>query len=139
MVTSLNNNAPVRDLGYPVEHVVRKSITFADTAQFTITGIPAGANVIGGQITVTTAFDGTTPTLHVGYSDSTGSNVSAYASAIVTTASTVFDDVLTAGAKPLNRATNVVGLLVGGSSNTAGAADVVVRFLTPSSGPGSVA
>lgn len=137
MTTTLNNNAPVRDLGYPVEHVVRKSITFADTSSFTITGIPAEANVLAGQITITTAFDNTSTVLSVGYSDATASNPSAYASSIATTASTVFDDVLTAGAKPLSRATNVVGILHSATS-TAGAADVVVRFITQSSGEGSV-
>jgi hypothetical protein len=78
-------------------------------------------------------FDGTTPTIGVGYSDATNSNPVAYASAMALTAlgSAILDDVLTAGAIPLSRATNITVTLTPGAGNTVGSAIVLIKFIVP--------
>lgn len=133
MVTSLNNNAPVQDIGYKVEQTIRKTVTTADVggAPVIVGGIPAGALLTGGQISVTTAFNGTTPTANVGYSDATGSNASAYASAMAigATGTAALDDIGLASALPLSRATNITCTLPAAAGNNAGSADVVIKFI----------
>ena len=133
MVTSLNNNAPVQDIGYKVEQIIRATLgpNNVGGAAVVLGGIPPFAVVTGGQVTVNTAFNGTTPTVNVGYSDATSSNASAYASAmaIAATGSTLLDDVLLASALPLSRATNVTATLPAAAGNTAGSCDVIIKFV----------
>jgi hypothetical protein len=133
MVTSLNNKAPVQDIGYKVEQIIRTRVTAANVggAPVVIGGIPPNALITGGQVVVNTAFDGTTPVINVGYSDPTGSNAAAYASAmaIAATGSTILDDMLLAPALPLSRATNVTATIPAAAGNTVGSADVLIKFV----------
>jgi hypothetical protein len=133
MVTTLNNRAPIQDIGYKVEQIIRATIDFSKVggAAVVLGGIPPYAVLTGGQVTVNTAFNGTTPTVNIGYSDATGSSASAYASAmaIAATGSTIFDDVLLASALPLSRATNVTATLPAAAGNTAGSMDIIVKFV----------
>lgn len=133
MVTSLNNNAPVQDIGYRVEQTIRATVTAANVGggAVVIGAIPAGALITGGQLTVRTAFDGTTPTANVGYTDATGTSASAFASALAITAtgSQILDEILTATALPLSRATNVTVTLPAAAGNTVGVADVLLKFV----------
>lgn len=132
MVTSLNNDVPVGDIGYGLIQTVTKAVTFADTTQFNIVGLPAHATILEGQLTVTSAFDNTSTLLSVGYTDSSASNASAYASslAMITAGTSVaFDDVLTAGAKPRTVKTTVIGKFHGTNSTT-GSGNITIRFVT---------
>jgi hypothetical protein len=133
MVTTLNNNAPVQDIGYKVEQIIRASLGPSNVggAAVTLGGIPPFAVITGGQVTTRTVFDGTTPTINIGYSDATGSNASAYASAMVLTAAgnVLLDDTGLASALPLSRATNITATLPAAAGNTVGAVDVIIKFV----------
>lgn len=130
MTTSLNSSTPGRDIGYWVEQVLHRTISYTDTTDTTIGGLPANAIITGGIIATTTAFSGTTPVISIGYTDATASNPSAYASAqsVGTAGTATMDEVLTSGALPLTRATKVIAAVTG-TSMTAGVCEVVLRFI----------
>lgn len=136
MATSLNQSTPGRDIGYGVEQVLVKTIGTTEIAPATpiiVGGLPTGALVTGGQVSIATAFNaGTSAVLNIGYSDATSSATSAYASAIsVATAGTIqFDELSTSAALPLTRPTVVMANYTGvGSAASAGSAIVMLRFV----------
>lgn len=88
MVTNLFNQTPAaRDFGYCTVDVLRKKITFTDGGKTVQVGaVPEGGLVIGGGAFVTTAFNGTTPTLNVGHADSPTPDPDAFATALVISA-----------------------------------------------------
>jgi hypothetical protein len=130
MVTSLNSATPGRDVGYLVEQMMRKVVLFTDTSAVVVGGLPANALITGGQVSVSTAFSGTTPVINVGFTDATASSLSAYASAqaVATAGTATMNAVLTSGALPLSRATTVVASVLG-TTMAAGACEVVLRFV----------
>lgn len=130
MTTSLNSSTPGRDIGYQVEQIMRKTITYTDTTAKVVGGLPTNALVTGGQISVTTAFTGTTPVVNIGYTDAAGSSLTAFASAqaLGTAGTATMDEVLTSGALPITRATVVVATVTG-TTMTTGSAEVVLRYV----------
>jgi hypothetical protein len=89
--------------------------------------------VTGGQLAVTTAFNGTTPTVNIGnINQSTGvAAASAYASAMAlgATGTTLLDDIGLASALPSTSALTVTATLPAAAGNTAGSAEVVIKFI----------
>jgi len=110
-----------------VKCVKLSSVKYNTTAGATIGKLPKGCLAVGGIVEITTAFNGTTPTLNIGLaSDADG---------------LVANSSITVGTKgvyvKLPAATNVVGAsggtnvtaTVGGTSVTAGAADVWLLYV----------
>lgn len=125
------NAVPATDVGYtPIVQTLNKRITFEDTSAVLIGTLPAGAVITGGGVFVWTAFDdGTTAQVNVGTAD----DADAFGSAL---------DVSSAGMKALAAISTsddlsetepvpVYAVYAGGTGDaTAGAADVIVTFVT---------
>ena len=136
MVTSLNNNPPVQDIGYlKVEQTIRGTVTSANVggAAVVIGAIPANALVTGGQLSVGTAFNGTTPTINVGnINQATGTaTAAAYASAMSLAAqgTTLLDDIGLASALPATAPLTITATLPAAAGNTVGSADIVLKYV----------
>lgn len=134
MPSSLMSGVPAREIGYGVVQVLRKRITYLDNgATITVGKLPPGSSVIGGGVHVVTAFnDSGTDTLIVGFIGSTTDD-NAYATLLDLSAVgyIVLDE--------LAATTNIQGTIehtitcvyAGQNSNaTAGAADVIVQFVS---------
>ena len=136
MVTSLNNNPPVQDIGYlKTEQIIRATVTSANVggAAVVLGAIPTNALVTGGQLSVTTAFNGTTPTINVGnINQATGTaTAAAYASAMALGAqgTTLLDDIGLASALPASAPLTITATLPAAAGNTTGSADVLIKFV----------
>jgi hypothetical protein len=140
MTTSLNSDAPKRDAGYAYTQAIRKTVAFSDfsaTATSVVIGmIPANALVVAGVIATTTAFNNTTSTLTVGYTNASATTAAtAYATianaGIATAGSIAFDEVSTVNNVMQTVSATVIAQM-NGALSTAGSADIVVRFVTSS-------
>jgi hypothetical protein len=132
MTTSLfSQTPPARDMGYCVVEALRKKLVFADGANVITVGVvPAGALIISGGAFVTTAFNGTTPTLNVGHADLPTPDPDAFATAIVLSALgyIAFDEIAAAANTRVNSERTVTATMTL-SAATAGEAEVIVLFV----------
>src|SRR5262245_51423853 len=134
MVANLQTSTPSQDFGYRAEQVMRRTITFADSGLIAVGGLPTGGVILGTALAVGTAFNsGSTGTISIGYSDSTGSSAAAYAAATTVTAVGVtLTHASGSAVAPLSRPTTVTATLAQtGTAATAGSADVIIRFVGP--------
>src|SRR5262245_47216678 len=143
MVTTLNNTAPVRDSGFQSVGFLRRSFTFTDfptgALEKVVGGLPAGAQIIGGGVVVTTGITGSTPTLSLGYRDYDGTTTSAtaYMSAqsVGAAAGMVpFDDIAAATNAPRSVPTQII--CTANAALTAGVFDIYVTFIPKNPGSG---
>jgi hypothetical protein len=132
MVSNLQTNVPAQDIGYRVEQCIVRQIDYTLPANSIIGGLPANAVVVAITVATTTAFNaGTTNTIDIGQTDATASTPTAYVAAGAFGSIGMLVPTLGATAVPLPRATNVTARYnqTGGAA-TAGAATIVVRFVT---------
>ena len=127
--TSLNNQAAVRDGSYhPTHGTIHRKFTFRDVGagEIVLGVLPAGAAVTGGQVWVTTIFNGTTPVINVGVAGTPA----LFASALALTAvvGLAFAANLLAAAVPTGSPRNIVATLTVTGASTAGACDVYLEF-----------
>jgi hypothetical protein len=136
--TSLNNAPPNSSGEYSPggTGTIRKTLAFnaavASAVDQVIGVLPAGAAILSGGIWVNTAFNGTTPTLNIGYAaDSLGAAVpAAYASALALPATTTFvplDENTTVTAKPRALATTLTANITY-TTTTAGSCDIIITY-----------
>lgn len=117
--------------------IIRKTLAFstavASATNQTIGVIPSNAIILAGSgIFTTTAFNGTTPTLDIGYAaDSAGvADPNAYASALALPATTTFvalDEIATATAVPRSVQTTVTAAITY-TNTTAGSCEVLILY-----------
>ena len=132
MVSNLfNQTPPARDMGYCVVEALRKRIVYTDGATVTTVGvIPAGALIIGGGVFVTTAFNGTTPVIKIGNSDSPTPDDDAYGTAMVLSAlGYIALDELAAVTNTKTAVERTITATMTLTSATAGEAEVIVMFV----------
>ncbi len=138
MVTSLNSNPNIRDIGFNVEQVFVQPITFGATNAVTSLplGLPANATVVAGLVAISTLADNTSTVYSVGFTDANGANPSAYASAVVLTAgeNPFGAALLTATAKARTIPTQITYTL-GGAQSTTGGGDLIIRYVCRNPGP----
>lgn len=117
--------------------IIRKTLAFsaavASAVNQVIGVIPSNAIIVRGTAWVTTAFDGTTPTLNVGYAaDSLGAAVAnAYASALAlpaTTTPVAFDELAAATAKPRAVQTTVTANITY-TTTTVGSCEIIIEYV----------
>src|SRR5262245_18710026 len=126
-----------RDLHLQAVHYLRKTIDLstgglAVGTAIVVGVIPAGAVVTHGGVITTTGFNGTTPTIDVGYAaDSAGvADPNAYASALSVAAAAgllTLDELATATAAPRSVDTTVTAT-ISGSGTTTGVCVVVLTY-----------
>jgi hypothetical protein len=137
--TSLNSQPAVLDGSYTPSGIgtMRKRLGVSDvgagaqSGEILIGVLPANAIVLStSYVQVTTAFNGTTPTLNVGVAGSP--NIFASALAVTATGSQPFDDVALAAANESLTANRNLVATIGnaGGSTTTGSLDIVVVFAT---------
>lgn len=129
--TSLNNALPVPDNRYPLGvGTMRATITgaMAKGAEIPIGVLPANAALIGGSVAIVVVFNGTTPTMDIGFAGSAALNDD-IASALVLTAlaNLALDDLAAAGAIP-SASNRVVTVKLTGAGNTLGQAEVTILY-----------
>jgi hypothetical protein len=131
MTGTLNNQAAARDIGYGVVQFMRKSITYLDDGKTVDVGtLPDGALILKALsgVAVNVAFNGgTTNTLDIGPSTDSGTNLWATILALGTIAFVPLDEAVTL---LVSGDTKVQAKVVSTASATAGAAEIVIAFVT---------
>src|SRR5262245_44642025 len=127
-----------RDYHQQLVHYLRKTIDLsagglAAGTPIVVGVIPANAIVTGGGVQTGTAFNGTTPTIDIGYAaDSAGvADPNAYASALAVSAATGYvalDELATTTAKSRAVDTTVTATITGAGTTT-GVCDVVITYV----------
>ena len=115
-------STPARKYHQSMVHYIRADITYSD-ATVTIGKLPSGAVITGTKVLITTAFDGTSPSLTVG----DGSTADKYVAAgDVTETSTGLTSV--SKGEKLSADTSVVATFNQPADTTAGAATIIVEY-----------
>jgi hypothetical protein len=131
MTGTLNNQAAARDIGYGVVQFMRKSITYLDDGKTVDVGtLPDGALILKALsgVAVNVAFNGgTTNTLDIGPSTDSGTNLWATILALGTIAFVPLDEAVTL---LVSGDTKAQAKVVSTASATAGAAEIVIAFVT---------
>jgi hypothetical protein len=121
-----------RNDGSQNTHVLRKRITYLNTASTVVGRLPAGATVVGGGIHIVTAFnDSGTDVVDIGFVGST-TDADAYGSALVVSAVgfIALDELATTTNIQQTVEANVTAIYTGQNSNsTAGVADVIILYV----------
>lgn len=123
-----------RNINLPVIQVLRKRVgyaSFATSGNSVIAGVlPAGATVLRTLVAIETAFDGSAPALKAGDATTTDRFISGGA---VTEATTGVYQQLNIGVNKITADTTAVIALTHTTAPTAGAALVIIEFVTPTS------